>query len=123
MAIKKIDLCWVVTSDLAKSKQFFTDTLGLKLTEIDEKFGWLELQGKDGGMLLGVGKATPESGYSAGKNAVVTFTVDNFDQTVQELGKKGISFFGEINVPGVPRMINFKDHDGNLYQLVSESGH
>jgi hypothetical protein len=38
---------------------------------------------------------------------------------------KRYTFFGEIaGIPGVPRMICFKDPDGNMFQLVEETpGH
>ena len=61
----------------------------------------------------------------AGINAVVTFVTDNYDKTKKDLEGKGIKFFGEVaGFPDVPRMICFKDPDGNTFQLVEETpGH
>lgn len=57
----------------------------------------------------------------AGINAVVTFVVDDYDTTKKALAEKGIIFFAEISgIPEVPRMICFKDSDGNTFQLVEE---
>lgn len=125
MAIKKIGLSWIGTKDINKSKDFFIQTLGLKVFEEQAAFGWVELQGKQGGQVLGVGRADPSSDMPSGVNAVVTFVTDTYEQTKKELTEKGVKFFGEIaGVPGVPRMVCFHDPDGNMFQLVEETaGH
>lgn len=122
MNIKRVSLAWVSVADFAKSKKFFTETLGLTVTEEDTKFGWLELQGQKKGSALGVCQAMPDKGMPAGVNAVVTFVVDDYEGSKKELAGKGITLFGEIaGYPGVPRMVNFKDLDGNMFQLVEET--
>jgi predicted enzyme related to lactoylglutathione lyase len=125
MAIKQIGLSWIGVKDTNKSKDFFVNTLGLNIFEEQAEFGWLELQAADKNQILGIGRADQNSCMPAGVNAVVTFVTDNYDQTKQELTKKGVTFFGEVaNVPGVPRMVSFKDPDGNTFQLVEETpGH
>lgn len=74
---------------------------------------------------FGVGKASAEGGMPAGVNAVVTFVVADYEAAKKELSQKGVSLFGEIaGCPGVPRMVCFKDPDGNTFQLVEETaGH
>lgn len=122
MAIKRVSLSWIGVSDFAKAQDFFVKTLGLKVSEKQEEYKWLELQGKDGGAVLGVGQANPSMGMPAGVNAVVTFVVDDYEKSKKELEVKGIQFFGEVaGCPGVPRMICFKDPDGNMFQLVEET--
>jgi predicted enzyme related to lactoylglutathione lyase len=125
MAIKRISLSWVGVSDFAKAKDFFVNTLGLKVFEVHEQYGWMELQGKEGSQVLGIGAATSESEMKAGINAVVTFVTDDYEKTKTELTQKGINLFGEVTgYPDVPRMICFKDPDGNTFQLVEETpGH
>jgi predicted enzyme related to lactoylglutathione lyase len=121
MAIKKIGLSWVGTNDISKAKSFFVDMLGLKVFDEQEKYGWLELKAPQGDQILGICTANPDAGMPAGVNAVVTFVVDNYDQTKKEFAEKGL-FFGEeiAGNPEVPRMICFTDLDGNLFQLVEE---
>lgn len=125
MAIKRVGLSWIGVKDMKKAKAFFVETLGLNIFEEQAEYGWLELQGTDKKQVFGVGLASPNSDMPAGVNAVVTFVVDNYDQAKQDLAKKGVNFFGEIaNVPAVPRMVCFKDPDGNIFQLVEETaGH
>ncbi len=125
MAIKRIGLSWIGTTDIKKSKNFFTNILGLNVFEEQPEYGWLEVQGLQKGQTLGIGLASPESGMPAGVNAVVTFVVDNYDNMKQDLMEKGVTFFGELaGIPAVPRMICFKDPDGNTFQIVEETvGH
>jgi predicted enzyme related to lactoylglutathione lyase len=122
MAIKSVGLSWVGVSDMKKAKSFFVDTLGLKVFEEQPEYGWLEVKGAQGNQTVGIGRENKEAQMPAGINAVVTLVPDNYDQTKQELAEKGIKFFGEIaGFPDVPRMVCFKDPDGNLFQLVEES--
>lgn len=120
MAIKRVSLSWVSVKDVKKSKEFFTKTLGLAISEEQEKYGWLELTAQKDNVMFGVCKGSKEN-HAPGKNAIITFEVDNYDQIKKELEGKGVKFFGEMaGYPGVPRMILFKDPDGNTFQLVEE---
>ena len=49
MHIDSMDLAWIVVKDLKQAIQYYTETVGLKLMVYDEKFGWAELQGHNGG--------------------------------------------------------------------------
>jgi len=119
MAIKSMSLAWISASDIKKAKTFFADTLGLEVTTDSAEYGWLELKGKDGGFALGVGKSSPECPIKAGQNAVMTFDVDNIEETKKELESKNVKFLGDIEeVPGHVRLASFVDEDGNLFQLV-----
>lgn len=121
MAIKKIELAWITVSDFNKSKDFFKNTLNLNMHEYHDLFGWAEFKGPDGGCLLGMAKSCDNDpcNLKPGANAIVTFTVDNLDQTMAELKSKGVEFVGDVLViPNGPKMIYFKDLDGNVFQLV-----
>ncbi len=122
MIIKRVSLSWVGVGDINQSKEFFVNTLGLSVFEEQAEYGWLEVRGAQGGNVLGIGKADAASGMPKGVNAVVTFVVDAYEQAKEELSAKGIKLFGEVaGYPGVPRMICFKDPDGNTFQLVEET--
>lgn len=122
MHIKRVSLSWIAVADYAKSKKFFVETLGLKVFEEQAEYNWLELKGEQDGMALGICKESPKEGPRAGMNAVVTFVVDDYEGSKKELSAKGVALFGEVaGYPGVPRMISFKDLDGNMFQLVEET--
>lgn len=118
MAIKKIGLAWIAVSDFKKAEQFFVHTLGLKVNNKSAEYGWLELTGVNGGAVLGVGQCMEDN--KAGANAVITFTVDDIEETREELKNKGVVTSEVMEVPGHVKLANFKDHDGNLFQLAEE---
>ena len=119
MAIKGLNLAWIVVNDLNKAVRFYTDVIGLKLEELDEKFGWAELSGGQGGARLGIAQVKERDGIRPGQNAVVTLTVENLASSLKDLAQKGGNIIGEvIEVPGVVKMQMIKDHDGNHFQLV-----
>lgn len=118
MVIKNIGLAWITVSDFVKSKQFFTETLGLKISSVAEGYGWMELKAKDGDFLLGVGKDSAENVIKPGKNAIVTFTVDDAVGAKAELEGKKVKVSEIQEVPGHVKMAFFQDHDGNCFQLV-----
>lgn len=123
MAVRKMDLAWVVVADISKAKKFFTEVVGLKLVESNDNYGWLEFEGEDGGSRLGVGQYSPE--YSPeekpGMNAVMTMTVEDIEQSRKSMEEKGTRFVGEtIEIPGNVKMATFLDSDGNVFQLVQE---
>jgi predicted enzyme related to lactoylglutathione lyase len=115
--IKSADLVWVTVSDFKKARKFFTETLGLKEISCVEEMGWMELQGQDGGVMIGVGASNDE--LPAGSNAIVTFTVDDIDQAVADFKTKNIQLLGKIvEIPGHVKLQMFTDLDGNKFQLV-----
>lgn len=119
MAIKKMELAWIVSTDLNKAKEFYQDVLGLQVKNFTPEHKWMELVGKDGGLSLGVGEYNPEMPDEPGQNAVMTLTVDDIEETILDLESKGIEFIDEVmEVPGHVKMITFKDPDGNKFQLV-----
>ncbi len=122
MAIKKMTLAWITVKDLGKTKKFFSEILGLNITSSSEEWGWLEMQGKEGGYSLGLAQESKEfESEKAGTNAVVTMTCDDLVKTKADMEKKGVRFIGEImEVPGHVKLVTFVDSDGNKFQLVEE---
>lgn len=127
MPIKRADLAWISVSDLKNATRFFTEILGMKVSQPDTGFGWVELIGKEGGALLGLAQMTKKGDphnpvdHSPGMNAVVTFTVDDLDNTIAELKQKKVEIVGDIcEVPGLVKLQFFRDPDGNLFQFCQE---
>lgn len=124
MNIKKIELGWVIVSDFAKSKQFFSETLGLQIAEQSDEHPWMELKAQESEMRIGVGGYCEE--YSKddkpGQNMVLALTVDDIVSAKKELENKGVTFIGDIlEIPGNVKMATFKDLDGNKFQLVEHA--
>jgi predicted enzyme related to lactoylglutathione lyase len=119
MSVKSINLSWIVVKDFKKALEFYTAVIGLKVMEINEQYGWAELQGHEGGARLGIAQAQFENILKPGANACVTFTVENLEKAIGDLQKKGAKSVGEIQViPGHVKLQMVVDHDGNHVQLV-----
>jgi len=113
-------------NDLGKAKQFYTETLGLKLD--DEKMG-LQLQLPGGGKLF----IYPKDDHQPASYTALNFVVENIDEAVDELVSSGVSFehydnmSGKQDEKGVIRGIQanqgpdiawFKDPAGNIISIL-----
>lgn len=123
MRAKSIGLAWIVVKDLKATVKFYTEVVGLKLTEMSEEWGWAELEGHEEGMKLGIAQQRPDEQdpIRPGQNAVLTVSVDNLENAIQNLQKQGAMLIGGIEeVPGHVKMQTFRDTEGNYLQLVEE---
>lgn len=119
MSIKGMNLSWIVVSDIKKAKKFFTEKVGLKVTQDDEQLGWIELGGEEDGAILGLAQDNDESPISAGQNAIVTITVGDIVAVKALFEKRGVKMIGDIlTIPGHVKMQLFEDLDGNKFQLA-----
>lgn len=114
--------------DLEKAKQFYTEVLGLTLS--DETMG-LQLQLPGGGALFIYSK----DGHQPATFTVLNFVVENIDEAVDELVGRGVSFEHYDNMPapqdekGVARGLAahqgpdiawFKDPAGNILSVLQD---
>lgn len=113
-----MQLAWITVSNFDRAIDFYTKTLSMKLTARSEEYRWAELEGESGAK-VGIAEECEFSPIKAGKNAVMTFTVSNLEETKISLENKGITLVGEImTVPGEVKLQMFQDPDGNYGQLV-----
>ncbi|HSR17558.1 MAG TPA: VOC family protein [Ignavibacteriaceae bacterium] len=114
-------------NDLKKAKEFYSKTLGLKVSEIPEMNGFINLRlAGDNNVML----------YSKPNHVPATFTVLNFpvddvEKAVDELTKQGVRFEkyeGEIktDAKGIFRgegtkIAWFKDPAGNILSVIEEA--
>lgn len=133
MKTNSIGLAWITVKDFKNAVKFYTEVAGLKVAEMNEEWGWAELEGHDGsGMRLGIAQhqegchtdACYESPIKPGQNSVITLTIDNIEQAQKEIQKQGASLIGEIHeVPGHVKMQTVRDAEGNIFQLVEVVAH
>ncbi len=113
----------LIARDMAATKAFYTEKLGLKLHEGERE---------DPGLLLEAGKGSMmyiyESQLPIPQNTVAAFNVDNTLETVKELKAKGIEFESydmeyiktdenNIATMGKMQVAWFKDPAGNILSL------
>lgn len=124
MSVKEIGLSWIVVKDVKAAVEYYTQVVGLELREFNEQYGWAELQGYEGGAILGIAQESPQEAMLAGQNAVVTFTVDDLDGAREEMLEKGAYLEGDvIEVPGHVKMQTVIDEDGNRFQICELMHH
>jgi predicted enzyme related to lactoylglutathione lyase len=110
-------------SDLAVAKEFYGKTLGVPLEETPQG-----LRLKTGNGIL----VYPKSDHVAATYTVLNFPVDNIDQALDELTRKGIKFehyAGITDHKGVARGLAhnmgpdiawFKDPAGNILSVLQQ---
>lgn len=126
-ATKKSGFSWVTVNDFSKARTFFTEVLGLEVSQDSEEFGWMELKAEGGEAFLGVAlhREGDTSGgpqlVCPGQNGVITFDVEDIEASKAQMESKGVTFHGDIvEVPGHVKMVWFTDHDNNAYQLCEQ---
>ena len=110
-------------NDLQKAKEFYSKTLGLKVS--DNPMGLIELniEGSTNVMVY------PKPNHEPATFTVLNFPVDDIEKTVDELIAKGIVFEqyeGEIKTdekgicrdPHGPNIAWFKDPAGNILSVL-----
>ena len=109
-------------NDLQKARDFYAQTLGLKVKE--SEMG-LEIHPGDTDVFI-----YPKPNHTPAGFTVLNFLVDNIDQAVDELKQKGVRFEqydGEIktNEKGIhhnggPTIAWFKDPAGNILSVLEK---
>jgi catechol 2,3-dioxygenase-like lactoylglutathione lyase family enzyme len=114
----------VAVRDLAKGKEFYGETLGLQVADLDDPGGVLYACGGGSRLLV------YESSYAGTNEATAaSWQVADIDQEIAGLKAKGVGFEhyempdvsveGDVHVIGAMKAAWFKDPDGNILNLVS----
>jgi predicted enzyme related to lactoylglutathione lyase len=110
-------------SDIAKEKEFYASTLGVKVSESD---GMLTLHLADGGKVI----IYPKPNHVPATFTVLNFPVPSVDRAVEELTKRGVRFEvyddpaiktdsrGIFRGAGEPTIAWFKDPAGNILSVL-----
>jgi catechol 2,3-dioxygenase-like lactoylglutathione lyase family enzyme len=111
--------------DLAKAREFYGDTLGLKTSVLSEEQGLMTLHlAGDRDTLV-----YQKPGHTPADYTILNFPVDDIDKTVDELSARGVSFERydgfEQDEKGVfrgggPHIAWFRDPAGNVLSVLQE---
>jgi catechol 2,3-dioxygenase-like lactoylglutathione lyase family enzyme len=108
--------------DTQKAKEFYSQTLGLELSEMN---GLLELHLASGARVL----IYPKPNHTPATFTILNFPVDNVEQAVDELTRRGIRFehYDEDELKtdekgifhgGGPKIAWFRDPAGNILSVL-----
>jgi catechol 2,3-dioxygenase-like lactoylglutathione lyase family enzyme len=112
-------------NDIQKAKDFYGRTLGL---QVSESHGLLTLQLAGGNKVL----IYPKVNHAPATFTVLNFPVENVDESVDELAKRGVRFeiYDESDIKtdekGImrgngPTIAWFKDLAGNVLSVIEET--
>ena len=112
-------------NDIQKAKDFYGRTLGL---QVSESHGLLTLQLAGGNKVL----IYPKVNHAPATFTVLNFPVENVDDSVDELAKRGVRFeiYDESDIKtdekGImrgngPTIAWFKDPAGNVLSVIEET--
>ena len=113
MHVEHVDFVSVLTQDLARAKQFYTEVLGLEI----ETEGESDLELRCGQVTLDVFDPSSIGQPFAPSPAGIALRVADVDATRAELEGRGVVFDGETIETSVCRQAWFKDPDGNALML------
>lgn len=111
-------LVQLAVDDLDRSIAFYTETLGFELESRNDDLAWARIKPGIGGVTIGLG-AQPAVGGSG--TASLNFGVADIDSARSLLESRGVVFDGPtITAPGVVRLADFSDPDGNRIRLAED---
>jgi catechol 2,3-dioxygenase-like lactoylglutathione lyase family enzyme len=108
--------------DIPAAKQFYSETLGLK---VSEEHGMLQLHIAGGGDIL----VYPKPNHTPATYTILNFPVEDIDRAVDALAKRGVRFerydgSGQdekgIARGGGPYIAWFQDPAGNILSVLQE---
>ncbi|MGP3922768.1 VOC family protein [Streptomyces sp. 8N616] len=109
-------------NDMRKAKEFYGETLGLRTSE---EYGLMTLHIAGGTEIL----VYPKEDHTPASFTILNFPVDDVDQAVDELGRRGVTFERyegfEQDEKGVfrqegPYIAWFRDPAGNVLSVLQE---
>jgi len=108
----------VVVSDIGRSRKFFRDKLGLRLSFFDKKHDWLCFEA--GRVALSITTPWNKSARKlVGVRTGVSFYVDDIQATYKDLRKKGVKFTLKPRKESWGGILaNFEDPDRNKFFLL-----
>jgi catechol 2,3-dioxygenase-like lactoylglutathione lyase family enzyme len=111
--VERVDFVSVLTQDIPRAKQFYSETLGLPI----ETEGENDLEFTLGQVTLDVFNPASIGQAFAPSPAGIAIRVPNVAAARADLEAKGVEFEGEIVDTGVCHFAFFKDPDGNALML------
>src|SRR5712692_8549048 len=108
------------TNDIPKTKEFYSNTLGLEVTE---EYGMLRLHLATGAEIL----IYPKEDHVPATYTILNFQVDDIEKSTEELIARGVAFEHYpgtdekgIQRGGGPLIAWFKDPAGNILSVLQE---
>ncbi len=106
----------IPVSDQDKAVEFFTGTLGFEKrldARVGDSFRWVTVAAPGAATSVAL-IANPDTGADTG----IRFAVPDAEAEHESMRERGIETGDLLRWPGVPPMFEFKDPDGNRFEIV-----
>lgn len=115
--IHEFGIVWYSVSNLEKSLVFYTKKLGLTLDFALPEIGWAQFADKVGTSRFGIAEYPTRKKKIGHHGGTVVFVVKNLKKIEANLKRKKVKTDPVIEIPGLVRILNVHDPDGNIIQL------
>ena len=107
-------------SDLDRSVEFYRDVVGLEMESRIDALKWVRFKTPIAGVTLGIGESEDVKGSGT---TSINLGVSDVDAMRARLESLGVEFLGPTqHIPGVVRLADFLDPDGNKIRLAGHPG-
>jgi catechol 2,3-dioxygenase-like lactoylglutathione lyase family enzyme len=113
MQVERVDFVSLLTQDVSRARQFYSEVLGLEI----ESEGESDMEFRCGQVTLDIFDPSSIGQEFAPSPAGLALRVPDVDAARAELEAKGVEFDGETIETSVCRQAWFKDPDGNSLML------
>lgn len=116
--ITDIHVIGVPVTDQDKALAFFVDRLGFEKrldARISDSFRWVTVAAPGASTAVAL-----IAGTDSGDDTGIRFTVPDAEAEHTAMRQEGVEVGDLLRWPGVPPMYEFKDPDGNRYEIVEE---
>ncbi|OZS77430.1 glyoxalase [Tetzosporium hominis] len=113
----KLGHIMVFVSDKEQARQFYSDILGLKLVDEDEKRLIYDMGGQHLVLFETLRSVEPLS-YSEEARTVLVFAVEDVEKSFRSLKERGVTFLHSHPTP--QRYAAFVDPFGNVHEILEE---
>jgi len=115
ITVERTDFISVPVTDMARSKQFYGETLGLPLVSGDD--AWPEYRLGENVSLYLIDPTNVGQTFAGPHSSSIALRVADVAEARAALEDKGVEFGGDIFDTGVCHMAFFSDPDGNALML------
>jgi predicted enzyme related to lactoylglutathione lyase len=109
----------IFASDLAASRRFYGDRLGLELSEDEDGF-WARLDAVELRVEGGARKRRLSREFYEEAGVLVRIETTDFDTFLGGIVARGIKLFSDVKDSDEGRFAGFVDPDGNLFELIEK---
>jgi catechol 2,3-dioxygenase-like lactoylglutathione lyase family enzyme len=117
--LHQVNVVSVTVTDLARAREFYSETLGLGAPWFDdEQMGWIEWggQGQNGNLAV----TLPRDNARPGGGTTPVLNTADCQVLFAEFQKRGVRCEEPVIVPGLLVYCTFYDPDGNRLQAISD---